>query len=68
MIVPFIYNFRSLSYIKFPTIFWSLIFMVYFLSWAIFRRKKGIYNFQIQKCDGERNQKISHFRNTSNLI
>ena len=63
----FMYNFPSLPY-KFPKIFWSLIFTFYFPSYVIFRRKKATQNFRIQKCDGKRNQKMSHFRNTSNFI
>ena len=55
MTVPFMYCFRRL-FNKFATIFLSLIFHF------IFRTKKETLNFQILKCDGERNQKNSLFR------
>ena len=34
----------------------------------IFGTKKETYNFRIQKCDEERNQKNSHFRNSLKYI
>ena len=61
------YNFRSLSY-KFTTIFWSLIFQILLTDQPIFRKKGETKNFRIKKCDGERNQKNCHFRNTLNCI
>ena len=33
-----------------------------------FRNKKGNLKFRIQECDGERDQKNSHFRNDLNCI
>ena len=39
MNVPFMYDFQSLSS-KFPTIFWSLIFHIYYPGYTIFVRKR----------------------------
>ena len=59
------YNFRNFRN-KFPTIFWSLIFHTLLPRLHYFSQKKETYKFGILKCDGERNQKNSHFRKTLN--
>ena len=67
MNIPFMYNFRSLSS-KFPAIFWSFIFHISLPRLGYFSYKRETKNVRIQKCDGERNQKNSHFRNTLKCI
>ena len=61
------YNFRSLSD-GFPTIIWSLIFHITTLQIRLFSYNKGNLKFSIQKCDAERNQENSLFRNIFNCI
>ena len=63
MTAPFMYNFRSVSN-KFPTIFLSLI-SHFSPQVRLFLVEKGKYlKFSDSKCDGEKNQKNSHFRKT----
>ena len=63
MIVPFMYNFRSLSN-KLPTNFWSLVFFLFHYPGRLgyFSKKKETYNLRIKKCDGEGNRKNHPFR------
>ena len=62
-------NSQSFSY-KFNTIFCSLIFHISLPRLGYFSYKKGnlIKKFSHSKCDGERDQRNAHFRNTSNSI
>ena len=64
MNVPLMYNFWSLSN-KFIMIFWSLIFTFHLLVRLFFMEKRKT-KISDSKCDGERNQKMSHFCNTLN--
>ena len=59
-------NFRRLS--NNPYDFLKFKFYISLPKLGYFWRKKETLNFRIQKCYGERYQKMSHFRNTSNCI
>ena len=52
--------FEAMSY-NFPTIFWSLILHISLTRLGYFSSEKGKLKFLIQKCDGQRNQKILSF-------
>ena len=54
------------SKLKFPTIFWSLIFNILLPRLLYFSKKKETQNFRILKCDGDRNENNFYFRKTLN--
>ena len=58
MTVPFMYSFRSFDFLKLNFSHFTQQVRLCFLE------KKETYNFRIEKCDGERNQKKNHCCNT----